>query len=65
MTETTTIRDQIVTNYQAIAERLDARRARRLQLNAEIAELVAELREQRKLVRVVAPELLSTEANGE
>ena len=53
------LRHQIVTAWEVRTEQLAEMREHRRKLNEAIKQAVAELKEQRKLVRVVAPELLN------
>jgi len=60
-----TVRTQIMQSWEVGVRQLAEMRAHRAKLNEAIKAKVDELREQRKLVRIVAPELLQSESNGE
>jgi hypothetical protein len=64
-TEDPTVEDRILADWRSINQRLDIARDEKRQLGEQIKELVAERTQKARLVRVIAPELLKQDSNGE
>lgn len=64
-TEDPTVEDQILADWRSINQRLDIARNEKRQLGEQIKGLVAERTQKARLVRVIRPELLKPESNGE